>query len=208
MTSSRDGATAFADTVKRPLWRRFRRDQDGTAVIEFGILAIPFFLLIFATIESFIAFAGEQLLDNAVATMARELRTGRITTGTGTSTDMSETEFKAAFCDEIKLMMTCDDETDAALANLVLDVREFSDFASIPTGVPRSGDETSELDTSSFGYSPGGAGSINVVRAYYRWEVMTDLVRPYITNVATGSTSTPDYFLMVATAAFQNEDYP
>ena len=70
-----------------------------------------------------------------------------------------------------------------------------------------SGDQFSDLDPSSFDYKPGGPKSINIVRAYYRWEVMTDLVRPFITNIRKDGEMPRDY-LMVATAAFRNENYP
>tara|TARA_B100000949_G_C14271591_1_gene447570 strand:- start:636 stop:1274 length:639 start_codon:yes stop_codon:yes gene_type:complete len=187
------------------LFRRFRRNEDGVAAIEFGVLAIPFFLLIFATIETFIAYAGEQLLANTVDTMGRKIRTGQITYNQGKATDMDAAAFRTAFCNEISIMMKCSD-SDGTRLNL--DVRKFTTFAAIPKGIPRVGGvPTGDLDTSAFAYSPGGAGSINVVRAYYHWDVITDLVRPYITNVRNGSEG-PDYYLMVATAAFQNENYP
>ena len=78
-------------------WRtftRFRKDREGAAAIEFALLAIPFLMLIFATFETFFAFAGEQLMANAVDTMARKIRTGEITFGQGKATDVTEVEFR------------------------------------------------------------------------------------------------------------------
>lgn len=46
-----------------------------------------------------------------------------------------------------------------------------------------------------------------MVRAYYRWEVITDLVRPYVTKLRSAGDSMPRDYLMVATATFRNEDY-
>lgn len=204
-----DNATTRVRRAKAGLLGRFRHSRDGTAAIEFAILAIPFFMLVFATIEAFIAFAGEQLLANAVDTMARKLRTGQITDVASDPTYKSQAQFRAAFCQEIALMMTCDAETDRDRSNLNLDVRSFTTFADIPKGIPRKdGLPDGDLDTTNFAYDPGGPGSINMVRAYYRWGVTTDLVRPYITNVRASDGSSPDYYLMVATAAFQNENYP
>ena len=159
------------------------------AAIEFAILAIPFFLIVFAIIETFVAYAGEQLLENAVDTMARELRTGQITYNRSAATDMDATAFRTAFCDEISIMLSCSSSTDQ---KLYLDVRTFTTFADMPTGIPRQGGTSfGALDTSSFGYSPGGPGSYNMVRAYYRWQIVTDLVRPYITNERPGGGGTP-----------------
>lgn len=187
---------------------RFRRSRDGSAAIEFGLLAFPFFLLIFATIEAFIAFAGEQLLENAVDTLSRQIRTGQITVGMGRATDLTEAQFRTKFCAEISLMIKCPATEDPADKKLYLDVREFASFAAIPNNIPKiSNDQFSDLDPTGFAYDPGGPKSINIVRAYYRWEVMTDLVRPFITNIRKDGEMPRDY-LMVATAAFRNENYP
>ncbi|PWW00408.1 Flp pilus assembly protein TadG [Hoeflea marina] len=192
----------------RAVLKRFRRAENGTAAIEFGILAFPFFLLVFATIEVFIAFAGEQLLENAVDAMGRQLRTGQITYNLGRPTDLTQAQFRTKFCSEINLMIKCVAEENPADQKLYLDVRQFATFANVPKGIPRkSGALYADLDSSGFAYQPGGPGTINIVRAYYRWEVMTDLVRPYITNIRPDGKSPKDY-LMVATAAFRNEAYP
>ncbi|MEK1926592.1 MAG: pilus assembly protein, partial [Rhizobium giardinii] len=87
-------------------------------------------------------------------------------------------------------------------------VRSFADFSQIPAAVPRvGGGDSSDLDTSGFKFAPGGPTTINIVRAYYRWEVITDLVRPYVTNLRPAGTSMPNDYLMVSTAAFRNEAY-
>lgn len=180
--------------------------RDGVAAIEFAILAIPFFLIVFAIIETFVAYAGEQLLENAVDTMAREIRTGQITYNRNPATDMDASAFRAAFCDEINIMLSC--ASGGSTQKLYLDVRTFSDFANMPTGIPRQGGGSfGALDTSGFDYNPGGPGSYNMVRAYYRWHIVADLVRPYISNERPGGGTESDY-LMVATTAFANENYP
>lgn len=181
----------------RGLFARWRRSKDGAAAIEFAILAIPFFMLLFAIIETCVAYAAEQVLDNAVDTMGRKLRTGQITFLTGNAaTDMTAGEFREAFCEEIAVMLSCDED------RLYIDVESFGTFAAIPAGVPM---EDGDLDEGAFGYNPGGPGEINIVRAYYRWHVITDLIRPYITNL-NPSDGTSQY-LIIGTAAFQNEDF-
>jgi Flp pilus assembly protein TadG len=64
-----------------------------------------------------------------------------------------------------------------------------------------------DLDTTDFAFAPGGANSKNSFRAYYRWQIMTDLMRPYITNIRPANKPIPTDFLIVQTAAFENEDY-
>jgi Flp pilus assembly protein TadG len=197
--------------LKHERWRllaRFRRSRDGAAALEFALLAIPFLLLVFAIFETFLAFAGEQLLNNAVDTMARKIRTGEITFGQGKSTDMTESEFREAFCAEIAVLRMCSSTEATTPSKLFLDVRQFASFADMPKDVPRvSTDEYSDLDTSEFAFSPGGTETKNMVRAYYKWQVMTDLIRPYITNIRPAGQVMPTDFLIVSTSAFENEKY-
>ncbi len=75
---------------RAPRLRRLLRSSEGATAIEFAILAIPFMMIVFATFETFIAFTGEQLVSNAVDTMARRVRTGQITFGLGRTTDKEE----------------------------------------------------------------------------------------------------------------------
>lgn len=186
------------------LLRRFRRSRDGSAAIEFAILAIPYFLIIFAILETFIAFIAEQVVTSAVDTLGREIRTGNITYNLGKSTDKKDVEFRQLFCNEISFMLKCDAAEVATPDRLYLDVRSFSTFAAIPTVVTT---DSGSLDTTSFAFAPGGSGSINMVRAYYYWPVTTDLVRSYVANIhRPGETSNSDY-LIVETTAFQSEDY-
>ena len=190
-----------------PLFR-LRRDREGSAAMEFALLAMPFMLLMFATFETFFAFSGEQLMANAVETMGRKIRTGEITFGQGKPTDVTEAEFRQMFCDEVAILGMCSATEATTPEKLYLDVRQFASFADMPREVPKvSTAEFSDLDTSGFAFSPGGANSKNMLRAYYRWQIMTDLMRPYITNIRPAGKPVPTDFLIVQTATFENEDY-
>lgn len=187
---------------------RIGRNRDGAAALEFALLAVPFLLLVFAIFETFLAFAGEQLLANAVETMSRKLRTGEITFGQGKPTDVTEAEFRQLFCDEISILKMCSETEATNPEKLYLDVRQFASFAEMPREVPKlTSDTYSDIDTSDFAFSPGGPESRNMLRAYYRWQIMTDLMRPYITNIRPANKPVPTDFLIVQTAAFENEDY-
>ncbi|MBX5047745.1 TadE/TadG family type IV pilus assembly protein [Rhizobium lentis] len=189
--------------------RAVARSRDGAAAIEFALLAIPYFIVIFAILETFIAFAAEELVSNAVDTMSRRMRTGQITYNLGRTTDMSQTQFRQAFCNEISILISCSTSEVATPSKLYLDVQTFSSFSAIPTTIPKvSTDRYADINTAAFKYAPGGAGTINMLRAYYRWEIITDLVRPYITTIRPSDGSMPTQYLIIATSAFQNEQYP
>ena len=190
--------------------RALARSRDGSAAIEFALLAIPYFIVIFAILETFIAFAAEELVSNAVDTMSRQMRTGQITFVDPTRTSYkTQTQFRQAFCNEISIIIRCSDTEAATPGKLYLDVQSFSTFAAMPTAIPRmSADKYSDLKISAFEFTPGGPGSINMLRAYYRWSIIVDLVRPYVTGLRPVGSSMPSEYLIVSTAAFQNEQYP
>lgn len=213
MTSQHIDRHQRIERIRRPrfrLWRKLARSRDGAAAIEFAILAIPYFLIVFAIIETFVAFAAEQLVTNAVNTLGRQLRTGQITYQLNrVDTDMDVTKFRRAFCNEVNIMIQCSESEITTPSKLYIDARTFASFAAIPKSIPRKSTAAfSDIDPTSFKFTPGGPSTINMLRAYYRWQVITDLVRPYITTIRPADGSMPSDFLIVATTAFQNENYP
>lgn len=187
--------------------KRIRKSESGSTALEFGVLAIPFFMIIVATVETLVAFAGEQILVNAVDKMSRQLRTGEITFNMGRTTDLTEAEFRELFCNEIKIVLSCSN-TISSDQKLFIDLKNVVNYSDIDVGIPKvNSADYAELDTSGFEYSPGGSGSINVLRVYYKWDVTVDLIRPYITNIRPGAEGS-EYYLMVSTMAFRNEGYP
>ncbi len=190
------------------MMRLMKRSRDGAAAIEFALLAIPYFIIIFAIFETFMAFMGEQILSNGVDAMQRKLRTGEIAYKQ-TPTVEDEKKFRAAFCDEISIIIKCTASEINTPTRLFIDVRSFPDFVSIPTKYGLvEGDDGYDLNTGEFQFQPGGSGAINMIRVFYKWQIYTDLVRPYIGNVKLGDKNSKSYFLIVATTAFQNEAYP
>lgn len=213
MTSHETDRHHQAENSRRPrfrLWRKLARSKDGAAAIEFAILAIPYFMIIFAIIETFVAFAAEQLVTNAVNTLGRQMRTGQITYQLNRpSTDMDMLKFRKAFCDEVNIMIQCSETEISTPSKLYIDARTFATFGAIPKTIPRVSTATfADIDPTSFKFTPGGPSTINMLRAYYRWQVITDLIRPYITTIRPSDGSMPSDFLIVATTAFQNENYP
>lgn len=176
--------------------------RDGATAIEFAFLAIPFFMIIFAILETFFALIAEQVISSATDTMARRLRTGQI------SQNITAAEFRAQFCHEASAIISCSaDEIDNP-SKLYIDLRSFNKFSDIPKDVPLTAHSTGhDLDSSQLGFNPGGPGSINMLRIYYRWPVVTDLIRPFLTNVKTADSTVPSSFLIVTTNAFIAEAY-
>jgi Flp pilus assembly protein TadG len=56
---------------RRLLGRRIRRDESGATAIEFGLVALPFFALMFAILETALLFLASQTLETASRTTTR-----------------------------------------------------------------------------------------------------------------------------------------
>jgi hypothetical protein len=90
------------------------------------------------------------------------------------------------------LVMSCD-------GGLYLDVDRFDSFVDAAGVADPIQDD--EFQTGGMGYAPGAPSDIVVVRAYYRWRVMTPLFEPVFRNVANGER------ILVSTMMFRNEPY-
>ncbi|MEM8812221.1 MAG: TadE/TadG family type IV pilus assembly protein [Pseudomonadota bacterium] len=172
----------------KPL-RRIRRDEKGAAAVEFGLLAFPFFLILFSIIEISLVFFANQIMDNAVSDAARMIRTGQ-----AQAASFSAAEFKTQVCNGLIGLFDC------AGGNLYIDVRTFNTFASVTIPDPINGDD--EVDDTSFAYDDGGPETIVVVRVYYEWPLFTNMIQTGFGNLASGNR------LIASVVAFRNEPFP
>jgi Flp pilus assembly protein TadG len=168
--------------------RRFARGEDGVAAVEFGIVAVPFFALMFAIIETAMIFFVSQTLEAAVADSARLIMTGQ-----AQSQSFSQTDFKNAVCAKIYGLFDCPN-------GMQIDVKTYSSFSSIGNSKPI--DANGNLQSSNFGYSPGAACDIVVVRLMYQWPVYVSLLSLNKMADLSGNKK-----LLMATAAFRNEPF-
>lgn len=160
--------------------RRFGRDRQGSTAVEFGLLALPFLFIVFATLEIALLFMGELSLDSAVDRVGREVRTGQLDTD-----DMTADKFRKRICDNMTGLLDC--------AKLKIDLRAYSAYGDIDPAAPANG------DYSSFKFERGGPGKIMALRVYYAWPVFTDIMR--------SSLSGKSGFLLASVAAFRTENY-
>ena len=167
-------------------WRFLRRERDGATAIEFGIVALPFFMLLVALIEIGLVFFGNFTLENAVDRAARMIRTGEAQTS-----GFDAGAFKTQVCANVYAMLDC--------ANgLKVDVRTFENFGGVALPPPLDGDGNLIDD---FEFQPGNGGDIVVVRAFYEWDLIDSVPGAGLGNMAGG------HRLLSATAAFRNEPF-
>jgi len=169
------------------LLARFRRGRDGAVALEFAIVSIPFFALMFAIIETALMFFVSQILDTAVTKASRQIRTGQ-----AQQAKMDAGAFKTEVCKSMLGLVDC-------RANLYVDVKTYASFGSYSPTSPID-PATKEMKPTT--YTPGGSGSIVVVRAFYAWPT-------YFTPLSANATKLADgRRLLGAVVAFRNEPFP
>jgi Flp pilus assembly protein TadG len=167
--------------------RRFAKGEDGIAAVEFGMVAAPFLALMFAILETALVFFANQTLETAVADSARLIMTGQ-----AQSSGFTQQQFKDAVCAKILGLFDC-------AGGIQLDVKTYTGFAAVSTANPV--DSNGNLQTSSFGFQPGNACDIVVVRLMYQWPVYVSLLGFNLADLAGNKR------LLMATAAFRNEPF-
>lgn len=172
------------------LFRRFGRARGGATAVEFAFVALPFFLLMVGLAEVSMIGLTQTSLDYSVSEVGRQIRTGQ-----AQLTGKSYTQMKQALCAQMNSFLFLD-----CAGNLYLDVDTFQSFtdASNNNAAPI---KNNKFDASGFGYSPGNPNDIVVVRAYYRWQILTPLFASVFQNVGGGER------ILVSTMMFRDEPY-
>jgi Flp pilus assembly protein TadG len=181
-----NSAGARPECPRQPLAARFLVNRRGTVAIEFALIALPFFLLVFAIIEVSLSFTAQQVMANTTDDIARQVRTGEIKA-------LTLTQLKQMVCS--RLLMPAPNCPD-----LFVDLRSYATFAAVPKTLPLlpSGD----VDATGFKSTPGGANTINQLRVFYRWPIFTNLMQPRLESIdGAGKT------LLLSTATWKNEPY-
>ncbi|MGL4495415.1 MAG: TadE/TadG family type IV pilus assembly protein [Beijerinckiaceae bacterium] len=166
----------------------FQRDDSGAVAVEFAVVAVPFFFLLFAILEiSLIAF-DQQSFDYAVQEGARAVFTGQ-----AKNSNLSEAKFKEQICKRAATgLMNCNN-------TLKLDIKAYGDLAEMgkkPSGVVVNG----VIDTSGFGYNLGSPGDVVIIRAVVKHMLFNPFAPTTLIKL-----SNENAFAMMSTAAFRNE---
>ncbi|HEY4115640.1 MAG TPA: TadE/TadG family type IV pilus assembly protein [Rhizomicrobium sp.] len=166
--------------------RAFGRDRRGATIVEFALIALPFFLLLGSILEVGILFTGSAMLEKATADAARMVRTGQVQ-----GANMNSTQFKNLICNEITPVLSCN--------GLQVDVESFASFDNITITNPIG--SNGNLNGGLSSYNAGSAGNIVLVRTFYQWDIMMPLLKPFFSNLSNGD------YLLTSTAAFRNEPF-
>ena len=128
-------------------------------------------------------------LNFAVANSGRLVRTGQ-----AQMNNMSYQDMQDAVCGSINsfLSMACEDR-------LYLDIDRFDSYLEAAAKPPPFQD--GNFTGAGIGYRPGVPSEIVVVRAYYRWRVVTPMFERLLANIGGGER------VLISTMMFRNEPY-
>ncbi|MEO0983083.1 MAG: TadE/TadG family type IV pilus assembly protein [Pseudomonadota bacterium] len=168
-------------------FQRFADNRRGAVALEFALIAIPFFLLIFGLLEVCMIFIISIILEHGTHEASRLIRTGQLQEG-----GIGQVAFKNLVCAELYGLLQCNEE-------LSIDVKTFDSFGA--TENPSPIDSDGEFDDSGFAFVPGDSNEIVVVRVFYEWKLITPALTAPLANM------TGNRRLLQATVAFRNEPF-
>lgn len=170
----------------RSVFQRFRKSNNGTAALEFALIAPILVFVLMAIVEiSMMTFAAISL-DGSAIEVARRIRTGQAQASGDAMND-----FSTALCSQLDSMLTCGD--------LFYDARIMTDYSSISLDTEYDPDTDEPI---VYGFSAGSSGDIVVVRVMYWWTINTPMISVFFETVP-GTNKR----LLATTVVFQNEPY-
>ena len=177
--------------------QRWCKEQSGATAIEFGMVALPFLLLLFGILSVCLYFFTTFTLENAVWQAARAIRTGQVQQSQGeyvaaTSNDDRKKLFKKAMCAKAPSFFDC-------LGKAIVIVQSNANFGNIVEPKCATNGVIAEQGAATF--DTGNASSVVLVTVCYPWEFGGKLPFIRLGNLKNGA------LLMQASVAFRTEPY-
>lgn len=179
------------------LLRRLRADRSGATAVEFGLVMVPFLLLIMGIITVGMQYLTMHFVEYGTDSAARKLRTGE-----AQKAGMTIGGFRQLFCDTADVMVSCD-------KHLVIHIKKSATFAGLQPVTPCV---TNGKLTPSAGNAgdtvrsrAGDANDAVIITVCYEWEAGLRLWS-VIWNLLSGS-SGDDPTVLSSTVAFRSEPF-
>ena len=181
-------------------FRRFRRDTRGSAAVEFSLIAVPFFALLFAIIETGLVFFGGQVLETAIQDAGRKIYTHQLQ-DQGLTAAQAKAQFMTDVCGLASTLMNC--TATGGVGFVEVDVKYYPAGTAVTITDPING--AGNYDSSGFSFTlppPGSTGTV-VVRGFYQWPLVVTGLGYNIANIGRGTANGKR--LLAATMAFHVE---
>ena len=174
-------------TVNRSC-KRYAGCTRAASAVEFAIIAAPFVALLVAIVQTALVFFASRVLDETAEQASRYIFTGQ-----AQSAGMTQTQFANYLCQKSSTLFSC--------SNFMINVQNYSSFASANTSTPTLTFDSSGAVTNQWAWSPGSPGDIVIVQVMYQWPVMMGPLGFNLANLANGNR------LLVSTVAFKTEPF-
>ena len=167
--------------------RKLRKDEKGTAAIEFAAVATPFLMMLFGIISLGLYFFSTFTLENAIEVASRQIRTGQ-----AQAAGLSQAQFKQIVVNNVPSFIDP--------SKLIVNVSSFATYAAItPASCVDGAGAPMTANNSTF--APGTQSAIVVAWVCYTWDVTKYIPYLKLGNQPDGSR------LIQAATAFQTEPY-
>ena len=191
----------------RRLFGRLRTNEDGTTAIELGLIAFPFFMMLFGIMAVCMYFFSVFSCENAVWLSSRDLLTGIFQNASstayqtaqanlGTDPDAMKKAFKAQVCSRMQGFIDCTNDVRV----LAQARSSFGTAIARPSCVDVSGnliDETTAMSE----FDAGTASTVVILTACVRWRFASQMPFLKFGNMPDNSR------LIQASASFRTEPW-
>lgn len=185
---------------------RMRRDENGQTALEFGLVALPFLMLVFGIIGSGLFFFTAFSLEHAVEQASRQIRTGAYKAA-NSQAGMSTLDFKNLVCSYAPAYVDCNSKVRVFISVIPEEninnaaSTGFSGGTSRPACLNNSGSLVSENSNSNTKVT-AGASQIVQVLVCYQFDLAASM--PFLQLGKVNGTNTS---VVQASAVFRTEPF-
>ena len=180
--------------------RRFVRSRRGATAVEFALISVPLMVLLFGVLELAMILLVSATLDTATDFAARNIRTGVFQQGP--SNMKGQDGFRRLVCVNMSwLQQMCTQAApkpgDPDPNPLFVEARTFDSY--VAAGALQRRDPNT-FDPQKTDWCAGNPEDIVVVTTYFKWPIVTPLIRPLFKNYDGGR-------MISSTRLFRNEPF-
>ena len=180
--------------------RRFVRSRRGATAVEFALISMPLMILVFGVLELAMILLVSATLDTATDFAARNIRTGVFQQGP--SNMKGQDGFRRLVCVNMSwLQKMCSQAApkagDPDPNPLFVEARTFDSYAAAGALQRR---DPNTFDPEQTDWCAGNPEDIVVVTTYFKWPIVTPLIRPLFKNYDGGR-------MISSTRLFRNEPF-
>ena len=180
--------------------RRFVRSRRGATAVEFALISVPLMVLLFGVLELAMILLVSATLDTATDFAARNIRTGVFQQGP--SNMKGQDGFRRLVCVNMSwLQQMCTQAApkpgDPDPNPLFVEARTFDSY--VAAGALQRRDPNT-FDPQKTDWCAGNPEDIVVVTTYFKWPIVTPLIRSLFRNYDGGR-------MISSTRLFRNEPF-